>query len=482
MTLGPRRCGFAPASSPMRGDAAASPTAASAMWRPASPIGRQPRGGGQPLAPDARDRGAARPLSRRGPARRRLVVEILPARPWRGRYLSPPRPDHGVGHRGRPCRARGSRRGGVVDPDGPAAALRQDGGGRYPQAATSSPSGARQRSRQGLAKALKWRSSGGPGHSLVTLSVNGSRNGDRPSGVRLRTPFSTTADRSIDDGIVVPDFYFAAGMALAAPSAGHCSAPAAQERLPWSRQPPRHASAPYDDRRGWERRSLSTGRPRPAIGRTSRPRPRRASSATASRRRLPPKLRPPEPTSRQLRPRRSRPAPPGAPTRGRHAAMTVRRRRYDRPYDRIRRRPRRAAYNDPPAATPPRRLRAARATAPSRCARSADAGHGFFGSISQGLASVIEYAFKSQGRPNGYILGEDVGGAFVAGLRYGEGMLTPRMPAATRSTGRAPRSATMPAPKAPRSWCWSTTCAIRTRSMSASAALPARPTSSAASA
>ena len=49
-----------------------------------------------------------------------------------------------------------------------------------------------------------------------------------------------------------------------------------------------------------------------------------------------------------------------------------------------------------------------------------DAGHGFFGSISQGLASVIEYAFQKQGRPNGYILGEDIGGAFVAGLRYGE--------------------------------------------------------------
>jgi hypothetical protein len=55
-----------------------------------------------------------------------------------------------------------------------------------------------------------------------------------------------------------------------------------------------------------------------------------------------------------------------------------------------------------------------------------DAGHGFFGSISQGLASVIEYAFKRQGRPNGYILGEDIGGAFVAGLRYGEGRLYTR--------------------------------------------------------
>jgi hypothetical protein len=51
------------------------------------------------------------------------------------------------------------------------------------------------------------------------------------------------------------------------------------------------------------------------------------------------------------------------------------------------------------------------------------AGHGFFGSISQGLASVFEYAFRSKGRPNGYILGEDLGGAFVAGLRYGEGRL-----------------------------------------------------------
>lgn len=55
-----------------------------------------------------------------------------------------------------------------------------------------------------------------------------------------------------------------------------------------------------------------------------------------------------------------------------------------------------------------------------------DAGHGFFGSVSQGLASVVEHAFKRQGRPNGYILGEDVGGAFVAGLRYGEGRLYTR--------------------------------------------------------
>lgn len=53
----------------------------------------------------------------------------------------------------------------------------------------------------------------------------------------------------------------------------------------------------------------------------------------------------------------------------------------------------------------------------------AEAGHGFFGSVSRGLASVIEYTWQQAGRPNGYILGEDAGGAFIAGLRYGEGRL-----------------------------------------------------------
>jgi hypothetical protein len=51
------------------------------------------------------------------------------------------------------------------------------------------------------------------------------------------------------------------------------------------------------------------------------------------------------------------------------------------------------------------------------------AGHRFFGSVSKGMAEVVEYAFRKSGRPNGYILGEDAGGAFVAGLRYGEGTL-----------------------------------------------------------
>jgi len=50
-------------------------------------------------------------------------------------------------------------------------------------------------------------------------------------------------------------------------------------------------------------------------------------------------------------------------------------------------------------------------------------GHSFFGQASQGLAQSIEYLFSSRGRPNGYILGEEGSGAFVAGLRYGEGVL-----------------------------------------------------------
>ncbi len=53
----------------------------------------------------------------------------------------------------------------------------------------------------------------------------------------------------------------------------------------------------------------------------------------------------------------------------------------------------------------------------------ANAGHKFFGNVSRGLASVIERAVSQWGLPNGYILGEEGSGAFVAGLRYGEGTL-----------------------------------------------------------
>jgi hypothetical protein len=52
-----------------------------------------------------------------------------------------------------------------------------------------------------------------------------------------------------------------------------------------------------------------------------------------------------------------------------------------------------------------------------------NAGHQFFGTISQGLATVIEKAVSNWGQPNGYVLGQEAGGAIVAGLRYGDGTL-----------------------------------------------------------
>ena len=52
-----------------------------------------------------------------------------------------------------------------------------------------------------------------------------------------------------------------------------------------------------------------------------------------------------------------------------------------------------------------------------------DTGHQFFGKITGGLASAVEKAVSKYGLPNGYILGQEGSGAFVAGARYGEGDL-----------------------------------------------------------
>jgi hypothetical protein len=47
----------------------------------------------------------------------------------------------------------------------------------------------------------------------------------------------------------------------------------------------------------------------------------------------------------------------------------------------------------------------------------------FFGKSTEGLAKIIEKAFKDHGRPNAYIKGEEASGALVVGLRYGDGTL-----------------------------------------------------------
>ncbi len=47
----------------------------------------------------------------------------------------------------------------------------------------------------------------------------------------------------------------------------------------------------------------------------------------------------------------------------------------------------------------------------------------FFGEGAEGIADVLNKVFSDQGRPNGYITGEEAGGAFVIGVRYGKGKL-----------------------------------------------------------
>ncbi len=50
-------------------------------------------------------------------------------------------------------------------------------------------------------------------------------------------------------------------------------------------------------------------------------------------------------------------------------------------------------------------------------------GHQFFGKTSRGLSEAVEYVFQSQGEPTAYIVGEEGAGAFVGGLRFGEGTI-----------------------------------------------------------
>ncbi len=48
---------------------------------------------------------------------------------------------------------------------------------------------------------------------------------------------------------------------------------------------------------------------------------------------------------------------------------------------------------------------------------------GFFESGSRGLAEIVAHAFQTLGQPDGFIKGNEAGGALVVGLRYGTGTL-----------------------------------------------------------
>lgn len=56
----------------------------------------------------------------------------------------------------------------------------------------------------------------------------------------------------------------------------------------------------------------------------------------------------------------------------------------------------------------------------------------FFGNTAEGLGKVIERAFREQGRPNGFIRGQEAGAALTVGLRYGDGELTLKSGAPTK--------------------------------------------------
>ncbi len=54
-------------------------------------------------------------------------------------------------------------------------------------------------------------------------------------------------------------------------------------------------------------------------------------------------------------------------------------------------------------------------------------GQGVFGSLTSDLAVLVNRSFTQFGQPNAYIVGGEGGGAFLAGLRYGEGKLFTRL-------------------------------------------------------
>ncbi len=212
-------------------------------------------------------------------------------------------------------------------------------------------------------------------------------------------------------------------------------AASAEETLPWQRSAPdgRLSAPSYDDRArptygsrvppAEPYRQAQNGRPapdpyrsQPPVGRYDYgqpPSPPRVYSDQAPRpgydQPRSPAYTAPQP--RYVRPYREPSQPPAYPRR-RYGSNEP----YDPNYgDRDRR------YDDRRYDRAPQIPNAGRATYSEN--EVIDAGHRFFGTLSTGLAKAVQWAFKKSGRPNGYILGEDAGGAFIAGLRYGEGKL-----------------------------------------------------------
>ena len=80
-------------------------------------------------------------------------------------------------------------------------------------------------------------------------------------------------------------------------------------------------------------------------------------------------------------------------------------------------------YQQPPANPPPQQANPQPQANQYSSNEIIDTGHRFFGSVSRGLAQIVEKAGSQWGLPNGYVLGQEAGGAMVAGVRYGDGIL-----------------------------------------------------------
>lgn len=80
-----------------------------------------------------------------------------------------------------------------------------------------------------------------------------------------------------------------------------------------------------------------------------------------------------------------------------------------------------AAPEDAAAGTASERASQASTTVPRKDVFSA--AEGVFGKGAEGLADLIEDLLRERGDPSGYITGREAGGAFIAGVRYGSGML-----------------------------------------------------------
>ncbi len=53
-------------------------------------------------------------------------------------------------------------------------------------------------------------------------------------------------------------------------------------------------------------------------------------------------------------------------------------------------------------------------------------GNQVFSEFTQGFAAIVERAAGNYGLPNGYVVGEEAGGALIGGVRYGQGTLYTR--------------------------------------------------------